>query len=123
MAQVRKDLRNVLTLAGAAWGIPIEVVGEAGNGQEAIRQAETLRPDVVLMDLAMPVLDGWTATQQIKALDAGIGVIVLSVHGDPVAREKAGHAGADGFVVKGDAVEEICAAITDCVKRCRASQE
>jgi chemotaxis response regulator CheB len=59
---VRKDLRTFLTLAG-----DIEIVGEAGDGLEAVRIASTLSPQVVLMDLEMPLRDGYDATHQIKA--------------------------------------------------------
>ncbi len=111
MAQVRQDLRTVLCLAGAACGVPLEVVGEAGDGQEAVRQARDLRPDVTLMDLAMPVMDGWEATRQIKAFDPAMRVAALSVHDDPAAREKARQAGADCFIVKGAPVAEILRAI------------
>ncbi len=111
MAQVRQDLRTVLGLAGAACGVPLEVVGEAGNGQEAIRQVEALRPDAVLMDLGMPVLDGWAATRQIKAFHPAMRIVALSVHDDPGAREKARQAGVDCFIVKGAPVAEIIRAI------------
>ena len=67
MAQVRRDLCTVLPLAGQVAGLQIEIVGEAGNGQEAIQQAAALQPDVVLMDLGMPVMGGYEATRQIKA--------------------------------------------------------
>ncbi len=111
MARVRQDLRTVLGLAGFASGSPIEVVGEAANGQEAIQQVEALRPDVVMMDLGMPVMDGWTATRQIKALFPSIRVIVLTVHSDPESRQKACQSGVDGFIEKGVPVSEILLAV------------
>jgi DNA-binding NarL/FixJ family response regulator len=100
--QVRKELRALLSLVGE-----VEVVGEAGNGLEAIRLAETLKPDVILMDLEMPVLDGYEATQQIKASQPHCKVIALTVHDYEVARENATQAGVDAFVVKGAPVETI----------------
>ncbi|MDD3715280.1 MAG: response regulator, partial [Atribacterota bacterium] len=64
MPQVRQDLRTFLNLT-----LDIEVVGEAANGIEAIRQTEILKPDVILMDLEMPQLDGYQASRKIKTND------------------------------------------------------
>lgn len=100
VAQVRKDLRMVLTLS-----CDVEVAGEAANGQEAISQAEILRPDVILMDLEMPVLDGYLATRQIKNLHPSLKIIALTVHGYSEAKEKALQAGVDAFFVKGEPLE------------------
>lgn len=105
--QVRQDLRTVLTLAGQACGTPLEIVGEAANGQEAIQQVKALHPDAVLMDLAMPVMDGWTATRQIKALCPSIQVIALTVHSDSASRQKAYQSGIDGIIEKGVPVADI----------------
>ena len=103
---VRQDLGTLLPLLG-----DIEVVGEAGNGEQAIRQAEALHPDVVLLDLEMPVLDGYEAGRQIKARCPAIRVIALTAYGNPVARERARQAGLDEFVEKGATVAEIVRAI------------
>ena len=100
--QVRKDLRTLLSLAG-----DFEVVGEAANGLEAIRLAEAFQPEVILMDLEMPVLDGYEAAQQIKARWPQCKVIALTVHGYEAARKKASQAGIDAFIVKGAPVETI----------------
>lgn len=96
VSQVRSDLRTLLPLTG-----DILVVGEAANGLEAIRQADVLHPDVVLMDLEMPVMDGYEATRQIKGKLPACRVIALTVHAYPEAFERALHSGADAFVVKG----------------------
>jgi len=93
MPQVRQDLRLLLQLTGE-----IEIVGEAADGLEAIRQAEALRPDVVVMDLDMPVMDGFEATRQIKARCPACRVVALTFHGDKAARRKAGQAGVDDFI-------------------------
>jgi NarL family two-component system response regulator LiaR len=112
MAQVRHDLRTVLPLAGQAAGLQIEIVGEAGNGQEAIWQAEALRPDAVVTDLEMPVMDGYQATHEIKARYPACRVIALTVHGYEAARQKAIQAGVDVFIVKGAPVETLVQAIS-----------
>ena len=113
MAQVRHDLRTVLPLAGEAAGLQIDVVGEAGDGQEAIRQAEALRPDAVVTDLEMPVMDGYQATHEIKARYPSCRVIALTVHGYEAARQKAIQAGVDVFIVKGAPVETLVQAISE----------
>ena len=94
--QVRVDLRVLLQLSNE-----IEVVGEASNGQEAIQQAEQLHPDVVIMDLEMPTLDGLHATQQIKGRLLARRIVILSVHSGRDDIERAMQAGADAFVQKG----------------------
>jgi two-component system nitrate/nitrite response regulator NarL len=106
--QVRQELCTLLPLAG-----DIEIVGEAVDGQEAIRLAQALQPDVVLMDLEMPVLDGYEATRQIKAGSPSCRVVALTVHGYEAARQKAMQAGADLFLVKGAAVESLVQAISE----------
>ena len=111
MAQVRHDLRTVLPLAGQAAGLQIEVVGEAGNGQEAIQRAATLEPDVVLMDLEMPVMGGYEATRQIKTHSPDCRVIALTIHGDETVRQKASQAGVDDFVVKGTPINSLIQAM------------
>jgi len=110
--QVRQDLCTVLALAGdAEIEHPIEIVGEAANGLEAISQAQVLKPDVVLMDLEMPVLDGYEATRQIKALHPGCRVIALTVHEYAAAYQQALQAGMDAFIVKGAPLETLVQAI------------
>jgi DNA-binding NarL/FixJ family response regulator len=89
----------------------IQFIGEAGNGLEAIREAERLLPDVVLMDLEMPVLDGYEATRRIKSAFPDCRVIALTVHGYDDARRKALQAGIDDFIVKGAPVETLVEAI------------
>jgi DNA-binding NarL/FixJ family response regulator len=80
-------------------------VHEAGNGREAVRLVEELRPDVVLMDVRMPEADGLEATAQIKARWPQVKVIVLSMYAEH--REEALSAGADAFVSKGEAPETL----------------
>jgi DNA-binding NarL/FixJ family response regulator len=89
----------------------IEVVGAASNGQEAVEQCALLAPDVVLMDLSMPVLDGAGATRQIKEKKKGVGIVVLSALDDDGAILRALQAGADGYLVKTATEEQLVQAI------------
>ena len=99
--RVRQELAAVLDLAGRRAGLHIEIAGQAGDGREGIELARTLRPDVVLLDLELPVLDGYEAARRIKARAPAPRVVILSIHGGPVEKEHARAAGADAFVVKG----------------------
>jgi DNA-binding NarL/FixJ family response regulator len=101
-AVVRRELRNVLDLTGA-----VLVVGEAADGREAVRQAKVLKPDVVLMDLEIPVLDGFEATRQIKALHLARAVIILTVYASAANQKRAMEAGADAFIVKGTDLRKL----------------
>jgi DNA-binding NarL/FixJ family response regulator len=77
-----------------------EVVGSAANGQEAVRRAVELRPDLVLMDIRMPEMDGLEATRRIKVGEDSPVVIMLTLEDSECVRGAAKAAGADGFVTK-----------------------
>jgi two-component system response regulator DesR len=79
----------------------VEVVGEAGNGHDAVRLAVALQPDAVLMDVEMPWLDGIAATAALRAAAPGVQVIVQSIHNDVATRSRALDAGAAAFFAKG----------------------
>ena len=100
--QVRQDLCTLLTLIDS-----IEIVGEAQNGSEAIQRAQALHPDVILMDLEMPVLDGFEATRQIRTCLPSCRVIALTIHDYESARLRATEAGMDGFIVKGAPLKSL----------------
>ncbi len=87
----------------------VEVVGEAADGQEAVRQVTECRPDVVLMDARMPKMDGLEATRLIKNRWPRIKVVVLTMY--TIYRTEAVAAGADAFLAKGCPDEELLAAI------------
>jgi DNA-binding NarL/FixJ family response regulator len=89
----------------------LEIAGEAGDGRAAIVLALELEPDVVLMDVAMPLLDGIAATAQLCAVLPGVPVLMLTLHDDSSTRARAEAAGAAGFVAKHRPVEELLAAI------------
>ena len=85
----------------------LEVVGTAANGLQAIERAEALRPQVVLMDLAMPEMGGLQATRLIKTQDAPPFIVIASHFDDAEHREHAQRAGADNFVSKLSYIQEV----------------
>ena len=85
----------------------VELIGSAGNGIEAIAQCEALRPDVVLMDLAMPEMGGLQATRLIKAQDNPPYIVIASHFDDAEHREHALRAGADAFVSKLSYIHDV----------------
>ncbi len=88
-----------------------EVVGEAGNGAEALTEAARLRPDVVLMDLEMPILDGIEAIRRLRVADPAVQVVVLTAFDTDERIVGAIQAGAQGYLLKGAPRAEIFAAI------------
>lgn len=88
-----------------------QVVGEAADGREAVELAEKLSPDVVVIDVAMPRLNGLDATQQLTAKNAGIAVVVLSMHSDEGYIARALKAGARGYLLKDSAEADLINAI------------
>jgi len=87
----------------------VAVIGEAVDGQEAVRLVAETHPDVVLMDIQMPVMDGLQATQQIKNRWPEVKVIALTMYG--ATRSKALSAGVDAFLIKGCSAEELLGVI------------
>jgi DNA-binding NarL/FixJ family response regulator len=103
---VRRGLRGFLELDPA-----LEVVGEAGNGEEALRMAHELRPDVVLMDLLMPVMDGIEATREIRRELPEVEVVALTSVLEDASVTGAIKAGAIGYLLKTTDADELCEAI------------
>ncbi|MFJ4652573.1 response regulator [Nocardia sp. NPDC088792] len=89
----------------------LTVIGEAAGGAEAITVATALRPDVVLMDLRMPEVDGATATEQILAACPGTRVVILTTYETHADIVRAVEAGASGYLLKGSSRAELAAAI------------
>ncbi len=100
---------GIASLLGIQEGI--EVVGDAANGEEAVAQAVALRPDVILMDVRMPVLDGVTATAQVRQKVPTCQVIMLTTFDDEESIVKALVAGASGYLLKNIPVEDLAQAI------------
>jgi two-component system, NarL family, response regulator LiaR len=91
----------------------IEIVGQAADGSEAVQMCESLKPDVVLMDLLMPEVDGVTATRQIREKYPQIQVIALTSYDDKPLVQGAINAGAVSYILKNISVEEVVKAIRD----------
>jgi two-component system response regulator NreC len=89
----------------------MEIVGEAGNGREAVEQAEQLRPDIVVMDVAMPELNGIEATRRLAASMPHTRVIALSMHKDSVYVREILRAGARGYLLKDSGAGDLVSAI------------
>jgi DNA-binding NarL/FixJ family response regulator len=103
---VRGGLRALLaTIEG------IEVVGEAADGEEAVKEVQLLRPDVLLVDIRMPRLDGVETTRRVRETVPGTAVLVLTMYDDDATVFTAMQAGARGYLLKGAEQEEIVGAI------------
>jgi DNA-binding NarL/FixJ family response regulator len=105
-AGYRKSLKLVVESDGE-----IEVVGEAKNGCEAVRMNQSLHPDVIVMDIAMPLLNGLQATRQIMEISPATKVLILSAHPDPEYIEQAMEFGAAGYLLKQSCADVLAPAI------------
>jgi DNA-binding NarL/FixJ family response regulator len=95
----------------------IDVVGHAHDGREAVERAVKLRPDVVLMDIDMPVMDGFEATRRIRERDAGACILMLTGSNAREDVDRARQAGAAGYVTKDRIAAELVNAILDAAAR------
>jgi DNA-binding NarL/FixJ family response regulator len=105
-AVVRRGIRSILE-RHEGW----EVCGEATNGRDAVEQSGRLRPDVVVMDLSLPELNGLDATRQILKEAPGTEVLVLTIHQSEALARDVLQAGARGYLLKSDADENLIAAV------------
>jgi two-component system, NarL family, nitrate/nitrite response regulator NarL len=95
----------------------IEVVGQANDGGEAVELAKKLEPDVVLMDVSMPVLDGFEATREIRAASGKVSVLMLTGSNSRADVDRSRKAGAVGYVTKDRIASELVDAIVEVTKR------
>jgi len=102
---LREGLRRSLTEEG------FDIVGEAENGEQAVRLASELQPDIVLMDVSMPELDGVEATKLIRLEPGAPQVIMLTMHADKEVLADAIRAGASGYLVKDCSTDEVAEAV------------
>jgi DNA-binding NarL/FixJ family response regulator len=103
---VRKGLRLLLEQYPE-----LEVVGEAANGREAVAMAAVLLPNIIIMDVAMPILNGIEAADQILRASSHSGIVVLTMHADEGYLLRALHVGVKGYLLKESAEEDLLAAI------------
>lgn len=99
---VRKGIK-VLLNEFSDW----EICGETGNGKEAVENVLTLKPDLVLMDITMPVMNGFEATKQISRLSPTTKIIIVSIHDSPQISKQTKEAGAHGFFVKSGSPRDL----------------
>jgi len=104
---LRQALRRAFEEAG------LDVVGEAGDGEEAVRLAADLHPDVVVMDVTMPVLDGIEATRRLHAAHPDVPIVVLTMHGEDALRRDAIAAGASGFITKDVSMQDVVRTVVE----------
>ena len=110
-AVVRDGLRTLLELEK-----DIDVVGEALTGRQALELAKKFHPDIIIMDIAMPILNGMEATKQILKVLPATRVLILSAHSDDIYIEKAAMLGAAGYVTKQDSAQILVKAIREVQK-------
>ena len=104
---LRQAIRRALEDAG------MTVVAEAADGGEAVRLASEVQPDLIVMDVSMPVLDGVEATRRIHADYPDLPIVIITMHGDEALRRDAVNAGASGFLTKDVSMQEVVATITE----------
>jgi CheY-like chemotaxis protein len=107
-------MRVVKQILGAHPGF--EVVGEARDGQQAVTQAEALKPDVIVINVTMPKMSGFEAARRIRSCLPDCAIVILSSHKDKQFIAEAREVGANGYVVKSDADRELVHAIESAVK-------
>ena len=103
---LRRGIRVMLNSAD-----DVKLIGEAENGREAIDLVKNLTPDVVIMDVSMPELNGLKATEQIHAMDIDARILILSMHNNPTFVRQAFRAGARGYVLKRSLANELLPAL------------
>lgn len=108
---VRQGLRRILQ-EQPGW----EVVGEGGNGREAVRQAVHLKPDVAILDIAMPQLSGIEAARQISRKVPSVQIVILSMFSEEAYILQALQAGAHGYLLKDSADQDLVRAVTEIAK-------
>ena len=89
----------------------IEVCAEAGNGEEAVRKAKELKPDIVIMDFSMPVMDGLEASKRILEAFPDMPILMFSMHKMEALTQAAKKAGVSGFVTKGESAQNLLRAV------------
>jgi DNA-binding NarL/FixJ family response regulator len=107
---VRKGIKALFN--GSDW----QICGEAANGKEAVEKAVKLNPDLILMDISMPVMNGIEATKQIRNLRPNAKIVMLTMHDSPQIAEQTKQAGADACLVKSGGVEDLLRSVSAVMK-------
>ncbi len=110
-ANFRKSLKLLIESDG-----DIEIVGQAKNGREAVQLAMNLHPQVIVMDIAMPLLNGLEATRQIMEASPATRVLILSAHPDPEYVKQAVILGASGYLIKQSSTQVLAQAVREVLK-------
>ena len=103
---VRRGLKSLLS-SRQEW----EIIDEAGDGQEALEKATRLKPDVVLLDVSMPIMDGLEACRRIRKIMPETEILMVTQHDSPQMMREALAAGAKGYVVKSDVARDLLSAV------------
>jgi DNA-binding NarL/FixJ family response regulator len=108
---VRKGVASILETRA-----DIEICGEASNGEEAVRKAQELNPDLIIMDFTMPVMDGLEASRRILKVSPETPILMFSMHKMETLTEAAKKAGARGFITKGESAENLLRAVDNVMR-------
>jgi DNA-binding NarL/FixJ family response regulator len=109
---VRKGIRAIVTSRS-----DIEICAEARNGEEGVRMAKLLEPDIVFMDFTMPVMDGLEASKQILRLFPEMPIIMFSMHGSDVVAEESKKIGLRGFISKSESGNKLLEALDKVIRK------
>jgi DNA-binding NarL/FixJ family response regulator len=104
---VRDGIRNLLSRSRPSW----KICGMAENGKEAIKAVEELKPDIVILDITMPVMNGLEAASRISKLGTKTRILMFTMHESNVLHDQIRQAGAQGFVSKSDAARNLILAV------------
>ena len=104
---VREGLKTMMAKLRPKW----EVVGEASNGEEGVSATSVLHPDVVLLDVTMPKMNGFEACARMRKMGIHCPILIFTMHDSVHLAVEAEHAGAQGYVVKGQAAQQLVKAI------------
>lgn len=110
------DHEAILARVQVVLGDEFEVVGTVKNGRDAVAEAQRLKPDVLVMDISMPVLDGLKAASQLRSENVGVKVVFLTVHEDEDFVAAAFSAGASGYVTKSHVTTDLVPAIREAME-------
>jgi DNA-binding NarL/FixJ family response regulator len=106
VAAIRKQLSSILTAQ-----LGLEVCGEAANGKEAVQKARDLNPDLIILDITMPLMNGLEAARTIRGFAPEVPILILTVHKSRQLIEEAQKMGVRGYVTKGDAGQTLPLAV------------